>query len=236
MRQTAPRMALVPCPECGKPMSSQAPSCPSCGYAGPLRAAAFAPVGGGMEAPSRRSETVLWEGSPSLKLLLVQVLRTLIVGGAAVVAAIAIQPMAAQFFADLSAGRTGRGPRDGSPATFILAVLVGGYLLIRAVMLTVSVLRLRTTKYRLTDQRVMIERGVLSRALEEIDLRYIDDSGFSQSPLERLQGIGSVWILSSDKSMPRMQLVGIPDPRTLRELIREHAYRLTQGQVFTRST
>lgn len=219
-------------------MSTQASSCPSCGYAGPQRAAVFAPVGGaGVDGgTSRRSETVLWQGGPSLKLLLVQVLRTLIVGVAAVVAAIAIQPMAAQFFADLSAGKSGRGPRDGSPATFVLAALVGGYLAIRAVMLTLSVLRLRTTKYRLTDQRVMIERGVLSRALEEIDLRYIDDSGFSQSPLERLQGIGSVWILSSDKSMPRLQLVGIQDPRALRELIRENAYRMTQGQVFTRST
>jgi membrane protein YdbS with pleckstrin-like domain len=219
-------------------MSTQAPSCPSCGYAGPLRAAAFAPVGaGGTEGgPSRRGETVIWQGSPSLKLLLVQILRTLIVGTAAVVAAIAIQPMASQFFADLSAGKSGRGPRDGSPATFVLAALVGGYLVIRAVMLTLSVLRLRTTKYRLTDQRIMIERGVLSRALEEVDLRYVDDSGFSQSPLERLQGIGSVWIISSDKSMPRLQLVGIQDPRALRELIREHAYRLTQGQVFTRST
>ena len=218
-------------------MSSQAPSCPSGGYAGPPRAGAFVPVGGGMEGgPARRSETVLWQGSPSLKLLVVQVLRTLIIGGAAVAAAIAIQPMAAQFFADLSAGRSGRGPRDGSPATFVLAVLVGGYLLIRAVMLAQSVLRLRTTRYRLTDQRVMVERGVLSRALAEIDLRYVDDSGFSQSPLERLQGIGTVWILSSDKSMPRLQLVGIPDPRALRELVRDHAYRLTQGQVFTRST
>ena len=95
-------------------MSSQAPACPSCGYAGPLRAAAFAPVGAGgmVGGPSRRSETVLWQGRPSLKLLLVQALRTLIVGAAAVVAAIAIQPLASQFFADLSAGRSGRGARD----------------------------------------------------------------------------------------------------------------------------
>ena len=35
---------------------------------------------------------------------------------------------------------------------------------------------------------------------------------------------------------PNVGVVGIPDPRALRELIREHAYRLTQGQVFTRST
>jgi membrane protein YdbS with pleckstrin-like domain len=235
-------MALVPCPECGKPMSSQAPSCPSCGYAGQVRPSAFAPVGGGpavvpaVAAPTRGPEASVWEGRPSLKLLLVQVLRTLVIALAAVAAAIAVHPVASRFFADLSAGRTGRGPRDGSPATMVLATLVGAYLVVRAIVLTISVMQLRTTRYRITNQRVIIERGILSRALEEVDLRYVDDSGFTQSLLERLQGIGSVWIISSDKSMPRLTLRGIQDPRALRELVREHAYRLTQGQVFTRST
>src|SRR5215470_10677819 len=235
MRQTARRMALVPCPECGKPMSTQAPSCPQCGYApraGPVRFAAVgeaAPEGG-------RQETVLWEGGPSLKLLLVQVLRTLIVATAAIVAAIFVHPIAVRFFEDLSAGKGGRGPRDGSPATLILMVIVGSYLVIRAIVLSTSVMRLRTTKYRLTNQRLVVEQGILSRTLHEVDLRTVDDSGFSQSPLERLQGIGTVWIVASDRAMPRLRLVGIPDPRALRERIRENAYRMSQGQVFTRST
>ena len=235
MRQTARRMALVPCPECGKPMSTQAPSCPQCGYApraGPVRFAAVgeaAPEGG-------RQETVLWEGGPSLKLLLVQVLRTLIVATAAIVAAIFVHPIAVRFFEDLSAGKGGRGPRDGSPATLILMVIVGSYLVIRAIVLSVSVMRLRTIRYRLTNQRLVVEQGILSRTLDEVDLRTVDDSGFSQSPLERLQGIGTVWVLASDRSTPRLTLRGIQDPRVLREKIRENAYRMSQGQVFTRST
>jgi hypothetical protein len=36
--------------------------------------------------------------------------------------------------------------------------------------------------------------------------------------------------------MPRLQLRGIKDPRALRELIREQAYQMSQGQLFTRST
>jgi len=217
-------------------MSTQAPSCPSCGYAGQPAPLPFAAVGRGAVAdPVRRTETVLWEGSPSLKLLLVQVLRTLVIATAAIAAAVIIHPLAVGFFEDLSS-RGGRGPRDGSPATFILALVIGGYLVIRAVVLTVSVLRLRSTKYRVTNQRLVVERGILSRTLDEIDLRTVDDSGFSQSPLERLQGIGTVWVLATDRASPRTVLVGIPDPRALRELIRENAYRMSQGQVFTRST
>ena len=115
-------------------------------------------------------------------------------------------------------------------------VIVGSYLVIRAIVLSTSVMRLRTTKYRLTNQRLVVEQGILSRTLDEVDLRTVDDSGFSQSPLERLQGIGTVWVVSSDRSTPRLTLRGIPDPRSLREKIRENAYRMSQGQVFTRST
>ena len=234
MRQTDPRMALVPCPECGKQMSTQAPSCPQCGYAAPGGPVRFAAVGEAV--PDARRETVIWEGGPSLKLLLVQVLRTLIVLAAAVVAAIFVHPLAVAFFEDLSAGKGGRGPRDGSPATLILMVIVGSYLVIRAIVLSVSVMRLRTTRYRLTNQRLVVEQGILSRTLDEVDLRTVDDSGFSQSVLERMQGIGTVWIVASDRTTPRLALAGIPDPRVLREKIRENAYRMSQGQVFTRST
>jgi len=218
-------------------MSTQAPSCPQCGYAPQGPPARFAAVGeAATQGPGRRTETVVWEGSPSLKLLLVQVLRTLIVVAAATVAAVLVHPVAVRFFEDLSAGKGGRGPRDGSPATLILMVLVGTYLVIRAVVLSVSVLRLRSTKYRLSNQRLVVEQGILSRSLDEVDLRTVDDSGFSQSPLERLQGIGTVWVIASDRTTPRLALRGISDPRALRESIREHAYRMSQGQVFTRST
>jgi membrane protein YdbS with pleckstrin-like domain len=218
-------------------MSTQAPSCPNCGYAPQVAPARFAAVGEATpQEGGRRTETVVWEGSPSLKLLLVQVLRTLIVAAAAIVAAVLVHPVAVSFFEDLSAGKGGRGPRDGSPATLILMVLVGTYLVARTVVLSVSVLRLRSTKYRLTNQRLVVEEGIVSRSLDEVDLRTVDDSGFSQSPLERLQGIGTVWVIASDRTTPRLALRGIQDPRALRETIREHAYRMSQGQVFTRST
>src|SRR5215467_7995743 len=210
-------MALVPCPECGKPMSTQAPSCPQCGYSPQVAPVRFAAVGeGGPAERAPRQESVIWEGRPSLKLLMVQVLRTLIVATAAIVAAILVHPLAVSFFEDLSAGKHGRGPRDGSPATLILMVIVGSYLVIRVIVLSTSVMRLRSTRYRLTNQRLVVEQGILSRTLDEVDLRTVDDSGFSQSPLERMQGIGTVWIVASDRSNPRLALRGISDPRTLR--------------------
>jgi len=107
------------------------------------------------------------------------------------------------------------------------------YLLVRGIA---EYLRIRGTLYTVTSQRVMIERGLVSKSLSEIDLRYIDDSQFHQTILHRLLGIGNVTLISSDKSSPVYTLHGVPDPRGLRETIRAHAYRISQKQLFTRAT
>ena len=82
----------------------------------------------------------------------------------------------------------------------------------------------------------MIETGLLTKALSEIDLRYVDDSQFTQGVVHRMLGIGNVTLMSSDKSTPVYVLRGIRDPRGVRELIRTHAYKVSQRQLFTRAT
>jgi uncharacterized membrane protein YdbT with pleckstrin-like domain len=97
-------------------------------------------------------------------------------------------------------------------------------------------LRLQSTTYTITNQRVMIERGMLSKSLNEIDLRYIDDTQFFQSFSGRLLGIGNVTLISSDKAFPTTVLQGIAKPRDIREMIRARAYQVSQRQLFTRAT
>ena len=75
-----------------------------------------------------------------------------------------------------------------------------------------------------------------SKSLAEIDVRTIDDITFRQTIIERMLGIGEITIRSSDPTNPRVRLVGVPDPRQVRELIRNSAYQATRGQIFTRST
>jgi len=99
-----------------------------------------------------------------------------------------------------------------------------------------AIARIRNTHYRISNQRIVIQYGVLSRSLEEIDLRSIDDIEFHQSFVERLFSIGDVFIVSTDKVVPKMALHGIGDPLKIRELIRSNAYRVSQRQLFTRST
>ncbi|HEX9161102.1 MAG TPA: PH domain-containing protein, partial [Thermoanaerobaculia bacterium] len=97
-------------------------------------------------------------------------------------------------------------------------------------------MRLRSTLYTITNQRVMIERGLLSKSLSEIDLRYVDDTQFYQGVFDRLLGVGNVTIISSDKATPVYVLGGVRNPRALREMIRSNSYQVSQRQIFTRAT
>ena len=100
----------------------------------------------------------------------------------------------------------------------------------------IALLRLQSTKYTITNQRVMFEQGIFSKSLSEIDLRSVDDTQFFQNVTDRILGIGNVTLVSSDKALPTTVLHGILDPRSVRELIRARAYQVSQRQVFTRAT
>ena len=57
---------------------------------------------------------------------------------------------------------------------------------------------LRATSYRLSNQRLLIESGVFSRTIDEIDLRTVDDITFHQRFFERVLGLGRIGIVSSE--------------------------------------
>jgi uncharacterized membrane protein YdbT with pleckstrin-like domain len=169
------------------------------------------------------AEETLWKGSPSLRVLLGHV--------AAMVLVLIVGAVAIHFLSG--------GTADLESAARIVKfgwLLVGAIVLIQLVSFLIAVARLRSTIYTVTNQRVMIEQGLLSKSLSEIDLRYVDDTQFSQRFIERLLGVGNITLISSDKASPVYSLRGIVDPRTLRETIRSHAYRVSQRQIFTRAT
>ncbi len=211
-------MPVITCPDCGRDVSTLATACPHCGRPSP---AGMAPM---TAAPAvARKEETLWQGSPS---------ATLLAGHfAGIVLVLVGIPLLARFFASTmpDVERAAGMVRFGWVATAILLV-------VQALALAIAWIRLRSTMYKVTNQRVLIEQGIFSKTLDEIDLRYVDDSTFSQSLVDRILGIGSVTLMSSDTNTPRYVLRSIKDPRGVREMIRAEAYQSSQRQVFTRMT
>lgn len=96
-----------------------------------------------------------------------------------------------------------------------LIVLVWVALVIRLLYLQLS------RHYYLTSQKFSHERGLLWRETDRIEAIDIDDVSFSQGPVERMLGVGSIRILSSDQSHPAMELPGIENVRAVASLIDE---------------
>jgi uncharacterized membrane protein YdbT with pleckstrin-like domain len=63
--------------------------------------------------------------------------------------------------------------------------------------------------YRVTSRRVVVETGVLSKRLEQIDLYRINDYTVERPFLQRLLGTGSILLKTMDKTTPELDLRGI---------------------------
>lgn len=83
-------------------------------------------------------------------------------------------------------------------------------------------LLVRSMRYELTTQRFRVTYGVLARTTEEVELYRFKDSTFTQSLFQRVFGLGTVVMATSDVSSPVVCIDCVPASRAkeLREQIR----------------
>lgn len=88
-----------------------------------------------------------------------------------------------------------------------------------------------TTDYAVTTQRLTLREGVFNRTLEEIELYRIKDTTLTKSFWQRVLGLGSVVVESSDTSMPRLVIPWVKDAEHVRQTIRQNveAVRRARG-------
>lgn len=77
------------------------------------------------------------------------------------------------------------------------------------------------TRYSMTEDRLFFSVGFLNIKDDEILLYRVWDINTSRTLGQRLFGVGTVTILSSDKSMPTMVMKNIKNPVAVKELIHE---------------
>ncbi len=79
----------------------------------------------------------------------------------------------------------------------------------------------RTTHYRITNYRIDFERGILKKRIDTLELWHVDDISFEQGLVDRIMNVGSVHILSNDRTTPRLELDGLPNPRVIFDSLRQ---------------
>ena len=99
-----------------------------------------------------------------------------------------------------------------------------GYQLIRAY---------RSHYYRLTTRRPFVASGFFHRRVDQIELVRIKDLYTQQSMTGSWLGVGTVFVISSEQSLPRAALVGIDEPQRIMDLIWHHT-RLHEDRKTTK--
>ena len=75
------------------------------------------------------------------------------------------------------------------------------------------------TRYALSEDRLFLSVGFLSIKDEEVLLYRVRDISSSRSLGQRLFGVGTVTVVSSDKTMPSLELKNIKAPMRIKELL-----------------
>ena len=95
------------------------------------------------------------------------------------------------------------------------------------------------TRYSLTEDRLFLSVGFLNIKDEEVLLYRVRDINTSRTLWQRLFGVGTVTVVSSDKSMPTFELKNVKDPLTVKELIHDQVEamkirrRVRVGEIMT---
>lgn len=82
-------------------------------------------------------------------------------------------------------------------------------------------LPLSFTRYSLSEDRLFCETGFLNLRADEVLLYRVQDLELSMTLGQRIFGVGTVCVHSSDKSMPHLDLKNVKHPREVKELIHQ---------------
>lgn len=107
------------------------------------------------------------------------------------------------------------------PIAFALCILLIPLFGVGALLLLFWWLRVLGTTLTVTEDKVTLRRGLLSKATSEvwhIDVRNVQ---VAQGPLQRLLGVGAIAISSSGQSGMEIAVSGIPHPGRVKELIEQ---------------
>ncbi len=73
--------------------------------------------------------------------------------------------------------------------------------------------------YQLTTQRFIHQKGILTRQTDRIEVIDIDDVSFTQGPVQRMFGVGTIELTGSDRTHPTLSMIGIADVKDIAGLI-----------------
>ena len=75
------------------------------------------------------------------------------------------------------------------------------------------------TKYSIGEDRLFVEKGFFTTKFDEVLLYRIRDISLTITLGQKLFGVGTVTVYSSDKSIPSLELKNVKKPREVKEIL-----------------
>lgn len=101
--------------------------------------------------------------------------------------------------------------------------VLGGLGIISVVVsiLAMKILRLKMIYYEVTADRIEWSRGILDRRVDNLDMFRVIDLKLRRSPLDCIFGVGTVALVTTDKSDPEFKFEKVRDCRLLYDVIKK---------------
>ena len=87
-------------------------------------------------------------------------------------------------------------------------------------------LAVRCTRFALTNQRFRISRGILSKHYDDLELYRVKDITLAQPFIQRVLGLGTVTMITSDATTPTILLPAIKEPLAVLDRVRAEVERV----------
>src|SRR5437764_3257032 len=158
-------------------------------------------------------EQVVWQGNPSWKALLIYYVKWTVVS----LIPVAVWIILNQFMS------------DPPSVLWFLVVTIAGLV----ATYVIGWIKRVTTRYRVTDRRIQIRRGLLSRSDSSANLARVQNVNIHQSVFQRMLGIGDVdWdTAGSDVGDADFTFYGVDDPPRLVNLVDGALHEQGAGSV-----
>jgi len=165
----------------------------------------------GENAPGILAEEVVWEARYSLKNF---------------IGRLAFRAILTVAWIALAVYTWGMGHTNVTPGTILLGVVLG-YLWLSIIYRIIRAYY--GHKYQLTNRRLFVSTGLLRRRRDQMELLRIKDVYTRSTWLDRCFSIGTVVVVSDERSLPIFYLAGVHDPHAVMDLVWHHARAEREG-------